>query len=44
MSSRRIGGIAVAVFVVICVIAWIDGGQEPLHPIEQEIAVPGAAR
>lgn len=32
------------VVLAVCVVAWIDGGEEPLHPIEQEIAVPGAAQ
>ncbi|MDP4575007.1 hypothetical protein [Qipengyuania profundimaris] len=44
MDSKRIGGIAVLIIVALCILAWIDGGEEPLHPIEQEITLPGAAR
>ena len=32
-----------AIVIVLLVLAWIDGGQEPLHPIEQEIALPRVA-
>ena len=38
------GGILAVVFIAICIVAWIDGGQEPLHPIEEPVAVPGAAQ
>lgn len=30
--------------VVLCVVALIDGGEEPLHPIEQAVVVPGVTR
>ncbi|MDG5748589.1 hypothetical protein P8Q88_10405 [Qipengyuania sp. XHP0207] len=44
MNSKRIMGVVATIIGVLLVVAWIDGGQEPLHPIEQEIATPGAAR
>lgn len=28
--------------VALLALAWFDGGEEPLHPIAQEIAVPEA--
>lgn len=42
--SRRgvVAGVVVA--IALAVLAWIDGGEEPLHPIAQEVAVPGAAQ
>ncbi|MCL9982634.1 MAG: hypothetical protein NBV60_05685 [Erythrobacter sp.] len=42
--SRRklIAGAAIA--LALAGLAWIDGGEEPLHPIAQEVAVPGAAQ
>jgi hypothetical protein len=33
-----------AVTAVLLALAWFDGGQEPLHPIAQDIAVPGQAQ
>lgn len=36
-------GMALAVLAVIAW-AWVDGGREPLHPIEVPIAVPESAR
>ncbi|MEP3051368.1 MAG: hypothetical protein ABJP48_00115 [Erythrobacter sp.] len=45
-STERRGGIGrwkwyiLAVFVVIIGLAWFDGGEEPLHPIVQEIGDP----
>ena len=44
MSGRKVGGILVAVFAVIIVAALIDGGEEPLHPIEEAIELPESAR
>ena len=44
MSGRRIGVIAALAIVALCVVAWIDGGEEPIHPIEQAIELPGNAR
>jgi hypothetical protein len=26
--------------VVLLALAWFDGGEEPLHPIAQDVAVP----
>lgn len=40
MSGRRIGWIAAAVTVLVLIYAWIDGGEEALHPIVQPIDVP----
>ena len=44
MSGRKVGGILVAVFAGVIVAALIDGGEEPLHPIEQTIELPESAR
>jgi hypothetical protein len=42
--SRRklIAGATIA--IATAGLAWIDGGEEPLHPIAQEVAVSGAAQ
>ena len=41
MSLKRIGiGIGVLVILVFA-IAWIDGGEEPLHEISTSVPVPG---
>jgi hypothetical protein len=43
MSLRRIGiGIGVVVILLLA-IAWIDGGEEPLREISQDVAVPEGA-
>lgn len=42
LRGRVIAG--VFVLLALLAVAWIDGGEEPLHPIAQEIALPGAAR
>jgi hypothetical protein len=44
MSGKRIGAILVMVFLVLLVAALIHGGEEPLHPIEEAIEVPGIGR
>jgi hypothetical protein len=44
MSGRRIGIMLAALLVALCVLALIDGGEEPLHPIEQAVALPGNAQ
>ncbi|MEW4448198.1 hypothetical protein [Qipengyuania sp. JC766] len=44
ISARRWGLVAAAAIVVLLVVAWIDGGEEPLHTIEQPIDLPGDAR
>jgi hypothetical protein len=44
-GSRLRGVVAVLLaLVVLAGIAWHDGGEEPLHPIAQPVALPGAAR
>lgn len=40
--GRLVAGVLVLAALV-C-LAWVDGGEEPLHPIAQEIELPGAAR
>lgn len=40
---RTLGIVALAV-VALLVIAWIDGGEEPLRPIVQEIEVPESVK
>lgn len=42
-GKKRILAI-LAVIVVILIIAWIDGGEEPLRPIVQPVEVPQAVR
>ena len=44
MKDRRIGWIAGALVVLLLVYAWVDGGEEALHPISQPVAVPGGAQ
>nr|WP_298895966.1 hypothetical protein [uncultured Altererythrobacter sp.] len=40
--ARRVG-LAIAALVGILGLAWFDGGEEALHPISQEIAIPELA-
>ena len=42
-ARQRIGA-GLAVILVVLVWAWWDGGEEPLHPMSQEIALPEAAQ
>ncbi len=35
--------IAGALAGIVVIYAWVDGGEEPLRPIVQSVAVPGAA-
>jgi hypothetical protein len=44
LSLRRIGLALVLIAVLILAYAWIDGGEEPLRPMFQEIPVPEATR
>ena len=39
MTGKRIGWI-LAALIALLVYAWIDGGEEPLRPIVEPIAVP----
>jgi hypothetical protein len=43
MTGKRMGWIGVVVLALL-VYAWIDGGEEPLRPIVEPVAVPGNAR
>ena len=36
--------IAGLVLLAVLVVAWIDGGAEPLRPIEEPVAVPEGLR
>ena len=38
---RRWHFYAIAVVVGVLALAWIDGGEEPLRPIAQQIEAPG---
>ncbi len=43
VSPRKVtAGLVVA--IALAGLAWIDGGEEALHPIAQEIALPGATQ
>jgi hypothetical protein len=44
LERRRVGWIAGAVVAVVLVYAWIDGGEEPVRPIVEPVAVPEAAK
>jgi hypothetical protein len=44
MKDRRIGWIVAALIAAILVYAWIDGGEQPLRPIVEPIAVPEGAQ
>ena len=44
MTGRRIGWIATALIALVLVYAWIDGGEEPLRPMSEPIAVPAGAQ
>jgi hypothetical protein len=44
MSGRRIGGLLAVLFVLLLAVALVDGGEEPLHPIEQAVELPEPAR
>ena len=43
MTGRRIAGVVVALIVALLVYAWIDGGEEPLRPISEPVALPETA-
>ncbi|GMM93902.1 hypothetical protein [Qipengyuania sp. MTN3-11] len=40
MRGRRVVVTLALVFLAILFLAWFDGGEEPLHPIEQAVPVP----
>ena len=43
IGLRRVG-LALAAVAVLAALAWIDGGEEPLRPIAETVALPGAGR
>ena len=43
MSRKGIGWVAAALVAALLLYAWIDGGEEPLHPIVEPVAVPESA-
>jgi len=38
--TRRRGLILAVIMFGVMTLAWFDGGEEPLHPISQDIPVP----
>lgn len=40
--SIKIVGLTLLIAALVTMAAYIDGGLQPLHPITQDIAVPGA--
>ncbi|WP_272916539.1 hypothetical protein [Tsuneonella aeria] len=44
MMDKRVGWIAAALCLALLTYAWIDGGEEPIRPIVEPIAVPEKAR
>lgn len=44
MTGKRMGWIAGALVVLLLIYAWIDGGEEALHPISEPVPVPQGAQ
>lgn len=44
LTYRRIALGGLALVLAVLAYAWIDGGEEPVRPITQSIAVPEGAR
>lgn len=44
MKGQRIGMIAVFILLSILLLAWFDGGEVPLRPIEQAVPLPEGLR
>lgn len=42
--GARAKWIGMGALAVVLVYAWVDGGEEPLRPIAQPVAVPEGAR
>ncbi|MBI1402736.1 MAG: hypothetical protein GC147_05945 [Porphyrobacter sp.] len=42
-AGARVAVIVTVLVAALAVVAWIDGGEEPLHPIAQPVVLPGAA-
>ncbi|MFV0645184.1 MAG: hypothetical protein ACK5NN_11905 [Sphingomonadaceae bacterium] len=40
MTVKRAGLAILLLVLVILAYAWIDGGEEPLRPIEEKVALP----
>ena len=43
MKGQRIGMVAALILLAVLVLAWFDGGEEPLRPIETAVPVPDFA-
>jgi hypothetical protein len=43
-AGRRRLVMAGVVAAALLALAWFDGGEEPLHPIAQDVALPEQAR
>jgi len=41
---RRWPWVVGAVIAALLALAWFDGGEEPLHPIAQDVALPERAK
>ncbi|MDP4539173.1 hypothetical protein Q9K01_06015 [Qipengyuania sp. DY56-A-20] len=44
MKGQRIGMIAAFILLSILILAWYDGGEEAMRPIEQAVPLPQAVR
>lgn len=42
--GRRWPWVAGVAALVLVVLAWFDGGEEPLHPIAQDVTLPEQVR
>jgi len=43
MPRWKIWSLVGAAVAVLLLLAWFDGGEEPLHPIVEDLATPGAS-
>lgn len=41
--GRRNTALAIVLLIVLLVLAWYGGGEQPIRPIEQDVAVPEGA-
>lgn len=44
MKVRRIGWLAALLVALVLVYAWIDGGEEPIRPMAEPVALPEHAQ
>ena len=44
MKVRRIGWLAALLVALVLVYAWIDGGEEPIRPMAEPVALPEPAQ